>query len=144
MSDTNGQLIHRSHAQTNTFSCHTDADLGRVWTALTDPEQTKAYLYGLALHSEWTAGAALEVVLGERTVLAGRVLCVRKPERLSYLLQEAPDQPSAYLTWLVRPSRTGATVGLSVDEIECADGVIDGEDTWLPVLAGLQHLLRAS
>jgi hypothetical protein len=37
----------------HTFAAHVRADAVLVWTALTDPGQTAAYLYGLAAHSTW-------------------------------------------------------------------------------------------
>jgi hypothetical protein len=38
------------------FTAHVRADPGLVWTALTGPGQSAAYLYGLAAHSTWTPG----------------------------------------------------------------------------------------
>jgi uncharacterized protein YndB with AHSA1/START domain len=127
-----------------TFACHSQADPARVWAALTQPAQTTAYLYGLALHSTWVPDAPIEVRHGDRPALTGRVLCSRPDERLSYVLQSAPDDPPAYLTWLIRSSPGGCTIRLQIDEIDCADAVDDAEDTWLPVLAALQKLLAST
>jgi len=40
------------------FTAHVRANPGLVWTALTDPGQTGAYLYGLAAHSTWVPDTA--------------------------------------------------------------------------------------
>ena len=42
------------------FTCSTSASPETVWSALTDPEQTKAFLYGLAAHSCWQVDAAID------------------------------------------------------------------------------------
>jgi uncharacterized protein YndB with AHSA1/START domain len=127
-------------AQPLNFGCYTAASPAQVWTALTDADQTQAYLYGLAAHSTWLPGAVIELC-AEHGQLTGRVLCAIPHERLSYLLQAGPLDPPVYLTWLLRPHPGGCTVRLQIDEIESADCLETAEDTWLPVLAGLQELL---
>jgi uncharacterized protein YndB with AHSA1/START domain len=126
------------------FTAHARADPGLVWTALTDPGQTTAYLYGLAAHSTWTPGDAVGFRLADRVELTGRVLCVQRRERLSYLLRSGPDDPPVYLTWLLRPAPGGCAVRLEVDEVENPDSAQEAEDVWLPVLAALQSLLNPS
>jgi uncharacterized protein YndB with AHSA1/START domain len=126
-----------------TFACHSPVDPARVWVALTDPAQTTAYLYGLALHSTWVPDAPIDIRHKDGPTLTGRTLCSRPPERLSYVLQAGPEDPPVYLTWLIRSSPVGCTIRLQIDEIDCADGPDDAEDTWLPVLAALQNLLAA-
>ena len=78
------------------FTAHVRADPGLVWTALTDSGQSAAYLYGLAAHSTWAPGDPVELRLGDRVELTGRVLCVRDRERLSYLLRSGPGDPPGY------------------------------------------------
>ena len=113
-----------------------------AWTALTDADQTAAYLYGLAAHSTWIPGAPIGFCLGNRTELTGRVLHAQRPERLSYVLQSAPHDPPTYLTWLIRQAPGGCTIRLEIDEVDSADSREDAEDAWLPVLAALQHLVN--
>ena len=84
------------------FAAHVRADPGLVWTALTDPGQTAAYLYGLAAHSSWVSGDPTEFRVGGRAAAIGQVLHARCQERLSYLLQAGPGDPPVYLTWLLR------------------------------------------
>ena len=125
------------------FCCHTDADPDRIWAALTDPCQTARYLYGLAAHSSWQPDAAIELRYRGRVRLTGRVLCVRPPERLSYVLSSAGQDPPVYLTWLIRGHGSGSVLRLQIDEVDGSDCPTDAEDTWLPVLAALQRLLNS-
>ena len=124
------------------FAAHVRADPGLVWTALTDPGQTAAYLYGLAAHSTWVPGDRIEFRLGDRAEAIGWVLHARCYERLSYLLQAGPGDPPVYLTWLLRPAPGGCTVRLQIDEPDHASSPQDAEDVWLPVLAALQLLVH--
>lgn len=124
------------------FACFTPAHATRVWSALTDPTQTTAYLYGLAVHSSWEPGAAIEVWHEGHQALSGRALCSRAGERLSYMLRAGADDPPVYLTWLIRARPNGCTIRLEIDEVDYIDHADEAEDTWLPVLAALQNHLQ--
>ena len=126
----------------HTFAAWTRADPEVVWTALTDPGQTSEFLYGLAADSTWTPGAPIRFRHGEGVQVSGRVLCVQRNERLSYVLQSAPADPPVYLTWLIRPGPGGCTIRLQIDEIDTADSLQGAEDIWLPVLEALQQLVN--
>ena len=65
------------------FAAHVHAGPGLVWTTLTDPGQTAAYLYGLAAHSTWVPGDPIEFCLVGRVEAIGRVVHARCHERLS-------------------------------------------------------------
>jgi uncharacterized protein YndB with AHSA1/START domain len=124
------------------FAAHVRGDPGLVWAALTDPGRTAAYLYGLAAHSTWVPGDPIEFRLGGRAVAIGRVLHAQCHQRLSYLMQAGPGDPPVYLTWVLRPTQSGCTVHLEIDEVDHADSPQDAEDVWLPVLAALQLLIH--
>ncbi len=85
--------------------------------------------------------AEIEGRQGTAVALIGRVLCARPGKRLSYVLAADTDDPPVYVTWLIRPHPAGSTIRLLIDEVEAADGADAAEDTWLPVLAGLQQVL---
>ena len=125
-----------------TFAVHVRTCPELVWTALTDPDKTTEFLYGMAAHSTWIPGAEIGFRRGDRVELTGRVLHSRCHERLSYVLQSGPDDPPVYLTWLIRPAPGGCTIRLEIDEVDHADSPEDAEDVWLPILAALQHLLN--
>lgn len=127
------------------FTCATNADPALVWSALTEPAQTRRYLYGLAAHSSWEPSAPIEF-RHEAGVLCGHVMHVDPPCRLSYWLAAGPDDPATYVTWQIRTCPAGSTIRLQIDETDpfAADSeqdAEDAEDTWLPVLAALQLLL---
>src|ERR1700750_1611767 len=86
----------------HSFAAWTRADPEVVWTALTDPGQTPRFLYGLGAHSTWIPGASIDFRCGEDVQVSGRVLCVQRGERLSYVLQSASADPPVYLTWTIR------------------------------------------
>ena len=131
----------RGHQQ---FTCSTTASPDRVWQALTQPEQTRVYLYGLAAHSCWAFGSDIEFRHEQHTVV-GQVMHADQPCRLSYYLSAGPDDPPTYVTWQVRRSPSGSTIRLQIDETDpsVADTDEEAEDTWLPVLAALQRHLEA-
>jgi hypothetical protein len=54
------------------FAAHVRTDPGLVWTALTDPGQTAAYLYGPTAHSTWVPGDPIEFRLGGTLSKPGR------------------------------------------------------------------------
>jgi len=70
-------------AAAHVFSAHVRADPRLVWTALTDPGQTAAYLYGLAAHSTWVPGDPIEFRLAGRVEAIGCVMHAQCHERLS-------------------------------------------------------------
>ena len=126
----------------HTFAAWSRASPGVIWTALTDPGRTPAFLYGLAAHSTWIPGAAIQFRYGDHVQVSGRVLCVQPGERLSYVLQSGSADPPVYLTWLIRAGPGGCTIRLHIDEIDTADSLQDAEDVWLPVLEALQRLVN--
>lgn len=130
----------------HSFRCFTPVDPSRVWTALTDGRETGRYLHGLVADSTWCPDAPIHFRTAPiqstcRSSLVGRVLCAQPHRRLSYLLSSGPEDPATYLTWQLRPCPGGSMVHLQVDRAECADTDEEAENTWLPVLAGLQTLL---
>jgi uncharacterized protein YndB with AHSA1/START domain len=130
-----------ARGSSHSFACHTCASPEQVWDALTNASRTTAYLYGLAAHSTWEVDAVITAVYDGLTRLGGHVLCARPGKRLSYLLQPESTDPPMYLTWLIRPSVSGSTITLIVDEPDTPDTTDDAEDTWLPILSALQRHL---
>jgi uncharacterized protein YndB with AHSA1/START domain len=121
------------------FAFFTSAAPDRVWSALTDPTQTRAYLHGLALLSDWTPGSPIVASFQDCPALLGEVLCAQPPHRLSYLVG-APEAPAVYVTWRVRVAAGGTICSLQIDEADASD-TIEIEDIWLPVLAALQRVV---
>ena len=123
------------------FAFFTAATPVRVWEALTDPEDTRTYLEGLALQSDWVAGSAIVASFGGDPTVLGEVLCVRAHHRLSYVIRP-PEASAVYLTWLLPCSAEGCICSLQIDETDASD-ITELEDVWLPILAGLQRSIDA-
>lgn len=75
------------------FAFFTEATPVRVWNALTDPGQTRIYLEGMALHSDWVAGSAIVASFRGSPTVLGEVLRVQAHHRLSYVIR--PPEASA-------------------------------------------------
>jgi hypothetical protein len=127
----------------HSFACYTPAGPHEVWDALTNACSTSSYLFGLTLRSTWAVDAAISADLEGETGLTGHVVCSRSGERLSYMLHSSSTDPPTYVTWLIRPSASGTTINLAIDEPETPGTVEDAEEIWLPVLGALQQHLRA-
>jgi len=55
----------------------------KLWTALTDPQFTKQYWFGMHCESEWTAGSPWKLLSGDGEVFdAGEIVEVERPRRL--------------------------------------------------------------
>jgi uncharacterized protein YndB with AHSA1/START domain len=123
------------------FVFFTEATPVRVWDALTDPAQTRIYLEGLALQSDWVAGSAIVTSFRAEPTVLGEVLCVEARHRLSYVIRP-PAASAVYLTWLLRHRVEGCICRLQIDEAETSD-MVELEDVWLPILAKLQRCIGA-
>lgn len=123
------------------FAFFTEAAPVRVWHALTDPAQTRTYLEGLALQSDWIAGAAIVASFRGKPTVLGEVLCVQAHHRLSYVIRP-PEASAVYLTWLLRRREGGSICRLQIDESDTSD-IAELEDVWLPIVAGLQRCVEA-
>jgi uncharacterized protein YndB with AHSA1/START domain len=131
---------------TQLFRFVTQAGAARVWEALTSPELTSRYLYGLAARSEWQAGATVTFATEDGVTLTGEVLVAQEPRRLSYSLQAGDGQPATYVTWEILGTTAGCVVRLYVDEpgVSTWSVDLDAESAWLPVVAGLEAILASS
>ncbi len=125
------------------FRFATDAGPDRVWAALTRPELTPRYLYGLVASSEWRPGTAV-VFAGEGVTLSGEVLAAEAPRRLSYSVHAGDGQPETYVTWEIVGDGSGSVVRLYVDEPGEPDAGVETESAWLRVVAGLESVLATN
>ena len=132
---------------TQLFRFVTQARASQVWEALTRPELTSRYLYGLAAQSEWGAGAAVVFAASEEgVILTGEILVAQEPRRLSYSLQAGDGQPATYVTWEILGTSAGCVVRLYVDEPgePAPEPDVETESAWVPVVAGLEAILASS
>jgi len=125
---------------TNTFRFVTPAGPDAVWRALTGPDQTGLWFHGLTLESDWSPGSIVTARSAGGT-LAGEVLAVAAPRRLSFTLAAGDDQPETFVTWEIHDAEEGSTVRLYLDEPDADD---DTQATWVPVISALRALLSDS
>ena len=125
---------------TQVFRFATDARPDEVWAALTRPELTARYLYGLAAASEWQAGAVVTFSGGGAT-LSGEVLAAKEPRRLSYSLRAGEGQPETYVTWEIVGQDEGCLVRLYVDEPGEPPMAAETQSAWQRVVEGLREAL---
>jgi uncharacterized protein YndB with AHSA1/START domain len=128
---------------TRLFRFATEAGPGEVWAALTRPELTARYLYGLAGASSWRAGTAVTFAGGGAT-LSGDVLAAEEPHRLSYSLRAGDNQPETYVTWEVVGQDEGSEVQLYVDEPGEPGFETATTSAWLEVVSRLQSVLAGT
>ena len=124
------------------FAFFTDATPVGLWEALTDPAQTRIYLEGLALQSDWAAGSAIIASFRGAPTVLGEVLFVQSHDRLSYVIRP-PEASAVYLTWLLRRRGEGCICTLEIDEAPDTSDIAELEHVWLPIVAGLQQLVDA-
>ncbi len=120
-----------------------------LWSAITDPEQTRQYFYGTAVRSTWKKGATIEHVHADGNVaLSGRILEIDPPRRLvtTFVAEHddvaRKDRPSR-VTWEIEPRGDTCLLRVTHDDF-------DGETKtwhsvrlgWNPVLSGLKTLLE--
>jgi uncharacterized protein YndB with AHSA1/START domain len=122
----------------------TPAGPSDVWRALTSPELTARYLYGMEATSSWRAGAPLRLAGPGEAMVTGEVLAAAAPQRLSYSLQAGHGHPATYVTWEIYAANGGSVVRLYVDEPD--DLTSEGPDpeaaaAWAEVLDRLAAVL---
>jgi uncharacterized protein YndB with AHSA1/START domain len=140
---------------TNTISIHAPA--AKVWDALTNPEQTKKYMFGCEAISDWKPGSAL-IWKGafngvEMIAVKGEVVSIDPGKSLVYTVIDPnnpaiPDLPENYLTVTCRLTEQGGQTLLEAsqgDYSTVAEGAarykhtVDGGG-WDPILTQIKAL----
>jgi len=126
----------RSHR----FTFTTVAAASQVWASLTNSEDSRHYLFGIDLISDWVPGTSIELRGPEGVSMTGQELSVEHDTRLTYAIEQGLG-PCRFITWDPCQRSAGTVVQLTVDELDgdCEDEVADG---WLPALVALQSLLE--
>ncbi|NHC45060.1 SRPBCC domain-containing protein [Motilibacter aurantiacus] len=145
--------------RTHVFSVYVAAATSRVWTALTSPQVTPHYYYGLRTESDWSVGHPVAFRAPDGLlVAAGEVLRVERGRVLMYSLADPghddgpvdPDtsdrRPATWVCFELHPREDGLTrLRLVVDELECGseEEADETELVWSRLLGGLKALLEA-
>jgi uncharacterized protein YndB with AHSA1/START domain/GNAT superfamily N-acetyltransferase len=134
------------------------ASAEEAWAALTRPELTSRYYFGMPVHSDWMPGSP--VVYGDpaNPAAEGTVLEADPPRRLRLrarllITDRTREDPPHRLTWEIAPGPSGTSVRVTVDEYpgptstyhvnaEGMNGIVRGLKTLLDpaAQAGLRRL----
>jgi len=123
--------------------------IDKVWEALTTPEFTRQYWFGIESRSAWTRGAKWELVASDGTVFdAGEILEVDKPrriviawrhQRMDELRAEGPSRATFDLEMVDGSVRLTVTHTSEVVGSKLIGAVSQG---WPRILASLKSLLE--
>ncbi|HMA28002.1 MAG TPA: SRPBCC family protein [Solirubrobacterales bacterium] len=119
----------------------------RLWEAITDPEMRAKYSFGVATHSEWTAGSEYKSgVPGAVEIAEGENVEVDPPNRLVQTFNalwsdEVKAVPASRVSWEIR--KVGSSCQLTVihDQLPI-DANPELYGGWPMILSGLKSLLE--
>lgn len=141
-------------------SINIQAPAAKVWDALTNPEQTKKYMFGCAALSDWTVGSPM-IWKGnfngvELIAVKGSVTGIRPGQFLAYTTidpnSSIADIPENYVTVTYTLTEKDGHTLLEVTQGDFAT-VADGEkrytetynngEGWNPILVEIKKLVEA-
>ena len=133
-------------------STSVDADRAEVWSALTDPEAIKEYMFGTNVSSQWREGSSI-VWKGEFKGKAyedkGKILKIDPEKTLKYshfsALSGKPDRPENYHTVTIELSDVGESTGLSLtqDNNASEEAREESQRNWAMMLDGLKKYVES-
>jgi uncharacterized protein YndB with AHSA1/START domain len=142
-------------------SIEINAPASSVWDALTNPEQTKKYMFGCETVSDWKPGSDLlwkGTYEGKEMVFVkGKIVDIQPGKFLAYTTIDPnstiEDAPENYLTVTYELSRVNDQTLLTVTQGDYSK-VADGEkrykeasnngEGWNPILVEIKKLVEAS
>jgi uncharacterized protein YndB with AHSA1/START domain len=133
--------------QTRTFEALVNACPEDVWSALTDPERTRQYFYGLAVHSDWQIGSHIVYSGPPPHKICGEVVLVERPRLLMHTLADGQTMlgdldPVAWVTWTIDSADSGQSkVCVVVEDLERVDDA-EFDEAWRLVLEQLARYLE--
>ncbi len=137
------------------------ADAAQVWDALTNPEQTKKYMFGCETISDWKVGSSLlwQMVYEGKDFVAvkGYITHIELNKKLSYTVfdpnSSIPDIPENYLTVTYELNAENGFTELLVTQADYAT-VAEGErryqeawnngEGWNPILIQIKKLVETT
>jgi uncharacterized protein YndB with AHSA1/START domain len=125
----------------------------KVWSALTDPEQIKKYLYGTNTETDWKVGSPI-LFKGEWEgapyVDKGEIVAFEPEKKLQYTYLSSftglAEQPENYsiVTFELTPEGNETTLTILQTNFKDESHRDDSQANWGHVLEGLKELLEAS
>jgi uncharacterized protein YndB with AHSA1/START domain len=127
------------------------ASPSRVWSALTDPEQIKKYMFGSEVKTDWQQGNPIiwqGVYEGKEYQDKGEILAI-EPDRLLRVshfspLGGQPDLPENYhsLTYELSETPGGTHISLSQDNNASEEEAEHSKGMWTSLLDGLKKTVE--
>ena len=122
----------------------------RLWLALTSPEFTRQYWFGIDVVSDWKVGSTMKYAKGSETLVLGKVLEAKPFTLLSYTFHEEKNEESSHepptkVTLEIEPEAGTETVRLIVthsDFVENSKHFQNISGGWPAVLSGLKTFLE--
>ena len=130
-----------------------EAPASRVWTALTEPDQIAAYMFGSRVETDWEVGHPITWIgewEGKPYQDKGQVLAYDEPERLSVThfspLTGQDDLPESYHTLVYELGENDGvtTVSLSQDNNGSEEEAEHSRANWQMMLDGLKKQVEGN
>jgi uncharacterized protein YndB with AHSA1/START domain len=90
----------------------------KLWDALTMPEFTRQYWFGIDVSSDWKVGSPMKFVSKGEAKVEGKVLKADRPKLLSYTFREtsgeSSKEPATQVTLELEPEAGTGTVRLTI------------------------------
>lgn len=68
----------------------------KLWKALTSPEFTRQYWFGIDVTSDWNVGSSMKYVKEGKTLVQGKILVANPFSLLSYTFHEEQNEESSH------------------------------------------------
>ena len=134
------------HTMEKVFEIYIKTTPERLWEAITDPATRAKYNFGAGAHSDWTAGARIELQAGDLLLGEGDVLEIDPPRKLVHtmLAHFSPDAEAegySRVTWEIEPVGDSCRLTLVHDQMRegACEQIYGG---WPMVLSGLKTWLE--
>ncbi len=128
-----------------------NADTNRIWSALTDPEQIKVYLFGTEATSDWQVGSPITykgVWKGQEYLDKGTVLEAEPGKKLASTywsgMSGKEDVPENYVTVIyeLHEHDGGTEVVITQDGNENEEAREQASSNWTMVLGSMKKLIE--
>ena len=127
------------------YQAYIRTDPHSLWKAMTDPEQTKKYFYGLAVQSDFKAGSPIKHLFPQgNSQIEGKVIeCDPGHKLVHTFATTGVSDPPSRVTYEIQPMGEVTLLTLTHDdfgsETQTFESVRRG---WNPVISGLKTLLE--
>jgi uncharacterized protein YndB with AHSA1/START domain len=128
-----------------------NASPAQVWSALTDPEQIKKFMFGTDVQTDWQQGSSIVwkgVYEGKEYEDKGEILEIEQGRRLKVThfspLSGQPDVPENYHTLVYELQERGSTthLTLSQDNNASEEAAEHSRGMWAMLLAGVKKAVE--